>query len=143
MTPFWRAWAFPGQRENAWQASTKAKVRSMCMQWLSLVVRECTTAWLSHRHTTRVCTQSGPQTAKVRTTGSSSLIIICNPAERSSQRSWNQCLPCQAPQPHPPEALGAFVFVLQLPVKKRLLAQHDPFIHVGCLAMSTKLSCAS
>ena len=55
-----------GQRENAWLASTKAKVRSICMQWLSLVVRECrhaTTAWLSHRHTTRVCAQSGPDCA--------------------------------------------------------------------------------
>ena len=101
---------YSGRNENLYRASTKARVRSICMQWLSLLVRDrrqATTAWLSHRQRTHESTQRLPQIMPARTMGSSSLIMIVSPSERSSQESWNQWEPCQAPQPQEPEASDA------------------------------------
>ena len=49
----------------------------------------------------------GPQTDPARTMGRSSLTIMGSSVDPSSYCSWNQLLPCHAPQPQEPEASDA------------------------------------
>ena len=91
-------------------ASTNANTRSMCIIWRFILDRDrrnATTAWLSQKHRTRQFDHRAPQRSTAMTTRINSFTMMEAPTNLSSHCTWNQWVPCHAPQPHDPEASEA------------------------------------
>ena len=90
-------------------ASKKKRVRCRCMRLGSqqdLLVRACTTSWLSHLHWTAWPCQCFPQTAAEITMGTTSFSVamFCCFSCLLPYGNWNQCYCQTAPAPRLPEA---------------------------------------